>query len=49
MVANREEILQTLGERQETIRGYGVRRLGLFGSAARGEARPFMFRAYRAF
>ena len=35
---NRDEILRRLGENREAIRGYGVRRLGLFGSFARGEA-----------
>ena len=37
MVRNREEILKILEENQNVIRGYGVRRLGLFGSCARGE------------
>lgn len=32
------QILQTLAGHTETIRGYGARRLGLFGSQARGEA-----------
>ena len=35
---NRDEVLRRLGENHEAIRGYGVRRLGLFGSFARGEA-----------
>ncbi len=34
---NREEILRKLAENRETIRGFGVRRLGIFGSYARGE------------
>lgn len=34
---NREEILKKLEENRETIRGFGVRRLGIFGSYARGE------------
>ena len=38
MKRSRDDILQILQEHQERIRGYGVRRLGLFGSAARGEA-----------
>jgi predicted nucleotidyltransferase len=33
-----EQILKTIEENRETIKGFGVRRLGLFGSAARGEA-----------
>lgn len=33
-----EQILQTLEEHRAKIRGFGVRRLGLFGSAVRGEA-----------
>jgi predicted nucleotidyltransferase len=37
MVRNREEILKILEKNQNVIRGYGVRRLGLFGSCARGE------------
>ena len=32
----REDILQKLADNRETIRHYGVRRLGLFGSSARG-------------
>ncbi len=34
---NRESILTKLEENRETIRGFGVRRLGIFGSFARGE------------
>lgn len=37
MVRNQKEILKILEENRETIRGYGVRRLGLFGSCARDE------------
>lgn len=33
----REEVLKTLEQHAEAIRGFGVRRLGLFGSCARGE------------
>ncbi len=33
----RDEILQKLEENRETIRGFGVLRLGIFGSYARGE------------
>lgn len=35
MQTNRDIILKTLQENQATIRNFGVRRLGLFGSAAR--------------
>lgn len=38
MKKSREEILKVLQKHREEIRGYGVRRLGLFGSTARGEA-----------
>ena len=34
---NREEILKKLEENRETVRGLGVRHLGIFGSYARGE------------
>lgn len=34
---NREEILKKLEENRETVRGFGVRHLGIFGSYARGE------------
>lgn len=34
----RDEILRTLEGNREAIRSYGVRRLGLFGSYARGES-----------
>lgn len=33
----REEILEKLKQHRDTIRGFGVRRLGIFGSYARGE------------
>jgi len=33
----RDEILKKLEEHREKIRGFGVRRLGIFGSYARGE------------
>ncbi len=33
---NKEEILQSLNENSDTIKGFGVRKLGLFGSYARG-------------
>jgi uncharacterized protein len=38
MTRTRETVLQKLAENRETIRGFGVKRLGLFGSCARGEA-----------
>jgi predicted nucleotidyltransferase len=38
MRRSREEVLRILEANRETIRGYGVHRLGLFGSFARGEA-----------
>lgn len=37
MKVTRDEILKRLEENRETIRGFGVRRLGIFGSYARGE------------
>lgn len=37
MDMTREEIIQLIEENRETLRGFGVTRLGLFGSAARGE------------
>jgi uncharacterized protein len=36
---NCDEILRRLEENRETIRGFGVRRLGIFGSYARNEQR----------
>jgi predicted nucleotidyltransferase len=33
----RDDILKKLEENRETIKGFGVRRLGIFGSYARGE------------
>lgn len=38
MKNSRDEILNTLQKHRDKVRGYGVRRLGLFGSCARGEA-----------
>ena len=40
MAKERDEILKTLEQNREIIRGFGVRRLALFGSAVRGEAGP---------
>ena len=37
MVINRRKILNKLQENREMIRRFGVRRLGLIGSFARGE------------
>ena len=37
MNETREQILRTLAANRDAIRGFGVRRLGLFGSVARGE------------
>lgn len=37
MTKNQEEILRIIEENRDAIRDYGVRRLGLFGSYARGE------------
>jgi predicted nucleotidyltransferase len=37
MKQNRDQILKTLKEHEEDIRRFHVRRLGLFGSYARGE------------
>jgi predicted nucleotidyltransferase len=37
---DRDEILKTLEQNGEIIRGFGVRGLALFGSAVRGEAGP---------
>ena len=34
----RGSILKTLGDHREEVRRFGVRSLGLFGSAARGQA-----------
>ncbi|MBI5248975.1 MAG: nucleotidyltransferase family protein [Desulfomonile tiedjei] len=34
---SRDEILKRLEENRETIRGFGVCRIGIFGSYARGE------------
>ena len=38
MVRKPQEILRIIEENRQTIRGFGVRSLGLFGSAVRGEA-----------
>ena len=37
MAKNREDVLKTLQENRATIQKFGVQRLGLFGSIARGE------------
>ncbi|OGP70136.1 MAG: nucleotidyltransferase [Deltaproteobacteria bacterium RBG_13_60_28] len=38
MIRNYQEILKIIEDNREKIRGFGVTRLGLFGSAARGES-----------
>lgn len=38
MTSDRQQIFRTLQTHQETIRALGARKLGLFGSFARGEA-----------
>src|SRR3989339_1434931 len=38
MKRTREAVLKQLEDNREKIRGFGVKRLGLFGSVARGEA-----------
>jgi predicted nucleotidyltransferase len=38
MEQNREEILQAFARHKDSIRAFGARRLGLFGSQSRGEA-----------
>jgi len=40
MPGNRDEILKKLEKNAETIRGFGVRRLGIFGSHARCDQTP---------
>lgn len=40
MKMGRDKVLEILERNRETIRAYGVRRLGLFGSCARGESGP---------
>lgn len=39
MSRDREEVIRTLQAHREAIRRFGVRRLGVFGSVARGEGR----------
>jgi uncharacterized protein len=38
MTRSREAVLEQLEDNRDKIRGFGVKRLGLFGSCARGEA-----------
>jgi predicted nucleotidyltransferase len=38
MMKTREAVLQQLEDNRDKIRSFGVKRLGLFGSCARGEA-----------
>jgi predicted nucleotidyltransferase len=40
MITSRDEVLKLVEQNQATLRRLGVRRLGLFGSYARGEAMP---------
>ncbi|WP_413933359.1 nucleotidyltransferase family protein [Nitrospira sp. BLG_1] len=40
MLTSRDKVLKLIEQHQVTLRGLGVRRLGLFGSYARGEAMP---------
>ncbi len=39
MTKNREEILNILGQNKEAIQRFGVKRLSLFGSFARGQGK----------
>lgn len=38
MNLNRDQVMATLQENRESIRRFGVERMGLFGSCARGDA-----------
>src|SRR5437588_10946211 len=40
MDLDRQQVLKALSDQNARFRGWGVRRLGLFGSVVRGEARP---------
>lgn len=40
VMLDRDSILKVLDENRDRIKGFGVRSLALFGSAARGEAAP---------
>jgi predicted nucleotidyltransferase len=40
MITSREEVLALIEQNQTALRKLGVRRLGLFGSYARGKATP---------
>ena len=40
MTRSRDQILRTLEANRDTVRSFGARRLGLFGSRARGENNP---------
>ena len=35
---NRDQIIKTIEDHRETLKGFTVRKLGLFGSSARGES-----------
>jgi len=40
VIRNRDDILKALEASRDTIRSFGARRIGLFGSCARGESTP---------
>jgi uncharacterized protein len=40
MELTREQVLSTLQQHRETLHGFGVERMGLFGSCARGDRSP---------
>lgn len=40
MVKTKQDILHTFDQNQSSLRALGVKRIGLFGSFARGEQRP---------
>ncbi len=40
MTSKQEEIFRVINDNIETIRGFGVKKLGLFGSYARGDESP---------
>jgi len=39
-ITTKQDVLETLSEKRERLREFGVRRLGLFGSFLRGEQKP---------
>lgn len=40
MTQNRDQVLQLISQNKEALRGFGVRRIGLFGSFARNQSTP---------